>query len=89
MYGLKSFFFLSVFIVSFFSCSQDDKTACACLMQAQKVNQFSTKIWSLKASHSDTMNLKKALIKKEKLCKSLQQSDPEIIQELKGKCNQK
>lgn len=89
MYGLKSFFFLSVFIISFFGCSQDDKAACDCLLQAQKVNQYSAKIWTLKATHADTMNLKNALIKKEKLCKSLQQSDPKIIQELKGKCNQK
>ena len=70
------------------ACSQADKTQCECLSQAQKVNRLSTKIWSAKATQQDSILLKEALIKKEKLCKSLQESAPEALHQLKSTCQQ-
>jgi len=70
------------------ACSQADKTQCECLSQAQKVNRLSTKIWSAKATQQDSILLKEALIKKEKLCKALQEAAPESVQKLKSTCPQ-
>lgn len=70
------------------ACSQVDKTQCECLSQAQKVNRLSTKIWSSRASQRDSILLKEALTKKEKLCKKLQESAPEALHQLKSICQQ-
>jgi hypothetical protein len=72
----------------FSSCSQPDQAQCACLKQAQKVNRLSEVIWSSNATHNDTLLLKKALQKKQAICKKLEQSAPETLQNLKEVCPQ-
>lgn len=79
-------FFAAAAIIS--SCSQPDQAHCACLKQAQKVNRLSKVIWSSNASHNDTLLLKKALQKKQAICKKLEQSTPEALQNLKDVCPQ-
>jgi hypothetical protein len=70
------------------ACSQADKSQCACLEQAQKVNRLSEVVWSSSATHNDTLLLKAALEKKASLCKKLQESAPEALQDLKAACQQ-
>ena len=72
----------------FGACSQADQAQCGCLQQAQKVNRLSSKIWSSGATHNDSLLLKAALAKKDKLCKSLQESTPEALQKLISACPQ-
>ncbi len=70
------------------ACSQAAPTQCACLKQAQKVNHLSQAVWSESASHKDSLLLKAALQKKDALCKKIQESTPELLQELKSLCPQ-
>lgn len=81
---------ISFFVVAamFSACSQPDQAQCACLKQAQKVNHLSEVIWSSNATHNDTLLLKKALQKKQSICKKLEQSAPEALQNLKEACPQ-
>jgi outer membrane murein-binding lipoprotein Lpp len=79
--------FLTILLL-FGACSQADQAQCGCLQQAQKVNRLSSKVWSLSATHNDSLMLKAALAKKDKLCKSLQESTPEALQKLKSACPQ-
>jgi hypothetical protein len=79
--------FLTILLL-FAACSQADQAQCSCLQQAQKVNRLSSKIWASGATHNDSLLLKAALAKKDKLCKSLQESAPEALQELKAICPQ-
>jgi hypothetical protein len=79
-------FLASVALLS--ACSQPDQTQCACLKQAQKVNRLSAVIWSSNATHNDTLLLKKALQKKQAVCKKLEQSATEALQNLKEACQQ-
>jgi hypothetical protein len=79
--------FLAILML-FGACSQADQAQCGCLQQAQKVNRLSSKIWSSGATHNDSLLLKTALAKKDKLCKSLQESSPEALQKLISACPQ-
>jgi hypothetical protein len=72
----------------FAACSQSDPAQCACFEQAQKVNRLSKVIWSLNATHQDSLLLKQALEKKQAVCKALQESAPETLQNLKEVCPQ-
>jgi hypothetical protein len=47
---------------------------------------LSNVIWSSSATHQDTLLLKAALQKKDKLCKKLEQSAPEALLDLKKAC---
>ena len=79
--------FLSILLLCG-ACSQVDQAQCGCLQQAQKVNRLSSKIWSSGATHNDSLLLKTALAKKDKLCKSLKESSPEALQKLVSACPQ-
>lgn len=70
------------------ACSQPDPAQCACFKQAQKVNRLTEVIWSLNATHQDSLLLKQALEKKQDACKALQESAPETLQNLKEVCPQ-
>jgi hypothetical protein len=83
---LSIYFFAIVALLA--ACSQPDQTQCACLKQAQKVNRLSEVIWSSNATHNDTLLLKKALQKKQAVCKKLEQTAPEALQNLKEICPQ-
>lgn len=80
-----SFLFVGAIIGS---CSQADTSQCACLAKAKEVNRLSKIIWSSGASHQDTIQLKAALEQKDKLCKKLQELDPESLIEIKSACQQ-
>ncbi len=81
----KTVLFIGLLVLTL-GCSSKDKSQCTCLFQSKKVNEISNRIWSGSATHQDTLELKSALLKKEKSCKSLQQSSPKEIQELKKLC---
>lgn len=88
MNRLKLTFYLLCFCAITSSCSQADSAQCACLSQAQKVNRLSAKIWNEQASRQDSLLLKAALSKKDKLCKALEEATPESLQKLKSTCQQ-
>jgi hypothetical protein len=83
---LKLLFFISSFAILSFSCSAPDRAQCACLEQAQKVNRLTQAVWNKSASHQDSLLLSKALQKKDKLCKKLQEAAPETLHELQALC---
>jgi hypothetical protein len=85
---LKLTIYLLCFCAFAFACSQADSAQCACLNQAQKVNRLAAKIWNEQASRQDSLLLKAALTKKDKLCKALQEAAPESVQKLKSTCPQ-
>ncbi|MFM8963791.1 MAG: hypothetical protein ACKOGD_08115, partial [Sphingomonadales bacterium] len=70
MNDLKLTIYLLCFCAVTFGCSQADSAQCACLNQAQKVNRLAAKIWNEHASRQDSLLLKAALTKKDKLCKA-------------------
>lgn len=88
MNGLKLTIYLLCFCAITSACSQADSAHCACLNQAQKVNRLSAKIWNEQASRQDSLLLKVALSKKDKLCKALVEATPESLQKLKSTCQQ-
>ncbi|MEY2924648.1 MAG: hypothetical protein RLZZ337_1196 [Bacteroidota bacterium] len=88
MKSIKVIFFISSIFTLIFSCSQPDQAQCACLKQAEKVNELTQVIWQQNASHNDSLELSKALKKKTLLCKELQEASPDLLHELQETCQQ-
>ncbi|MEN9700271.1 MAG: hypothetical protein RLZZ301_1469 [Bacteroidota bacterium] len=82
----KRLFSIVVMGLLFTACEQANPSACACLKQAKKVNQLSQKIWSQTATHSDSVQMRNALIKKETKCQQMADLSPEEVASITAKC---
>jgi hypothetical protein len=63
----KSYFLLLSLTLILLSCHRKDEKFCSCLDKSKEVNQLTEKIWGQDGTQSDSLKLKKLLLKKSKL----------------------
>jgi hypothetical protein len=75
----KSFFLLLSLTLILLSCNRKDEKFCTCLDKSKEVNQLTEKIWGQDGTQSDSLKLKKLLLKKRELCEDYETKNGEEL----------
>jgi hypothetical protein len=78
--------FLSLLTLILLSCHRTDEKFCSCVKKSKEVNALSEKIWELEASKKDSVQFKKLISSKSKICEAYEYLSGEELLKLKKDC---
>ncbi len=78
--------FLSLLTLILLSCHRTDEKFCSCVKKSKEVNALSEKIWELEASKKDSVQFKKLISSKSKICEAYEYLNGEELLKLKKDC---
>jgi len=78
--------FLSLLTLILLSCHRTDEKFCSCMKKSKEVNTLSDKIWNLEASTKDSVQFKKLISSKSKICEAYEYLNGEELLKLKNDC---
>ena len=78
--------FLSLLTLILLSCHRTDEKFCSCMKKSKEVNALSEKIWELEASKKDSVQFKKLISSKSKICEAYEYINGEELLKLKADC---
>jgi len=78
--------FLSLLTLILLSCHRTDEKFCSCMKKSKEVNTMSEKIWGEEATKQDSVQLKKLISSKSKLCEAYEYLSGEELLKLKADC---
>ena len=78
--------FLTFIVLILLSCHRTDEKFCSCMKKSKEVNALSEKIWGKDATKQDSVQLKKLISSKSKLCEAYEYLNGEELLKLKADC---
>ena len=78
--------FLTFIMLILLSCHRTDEKFCSCMKKSKEVNALSEKIWGKDATKQDSVQLKKLISSKSKLCEAYEYLNGEELLKLKADC---
>lgn len=78
--------FLSLLTLILLSCHRTDEKFCSCMKKSKEVNALSEKIWGKDASKEDSVQMKKLISSKRKMCEAYEFLNGEELLKLKADC---
>ena len=82
----KQTIFLTLTTLLLVSCHRTDEKFCSCMDKSEEVNTLTEKIWQLKGTKQDSIQLKKLITSKNKMCKAYSDKNGEELLKLKKDC---
>jgi hypothetical protein len=83
----KQTIFLTLTTLLLLSCHRKDENFCSCMKKSEEVNTLTEKIWQLKGAKKDSLQLKKLIISKNKMCDAYSDINGDELLKLKQDCN--
>ena len=82
----KQTIFLTLTTLLLLSCHRKDENFCLCMKKSEEVNTLTEKIWQLKGERKDSLQLKKLITSKNKVCDAYTALNSEEVLKLKQDC---
>jgi hypothetical protein len=82
----KQTIFLTLTTLLLLSCHRKDENFCSCMKKSEEVNTLTEKIWQLKGEGKDSLQLKKLIASKNKVCEAYTALNGEELLKLKQDC---